>query len=128
MERSLVRVQGEASGWACTNCGWTFPIPTLLSGDDAMAAYDRLAAVKFREHKCEFDAGPPLPKAPAKRETDSGFADRARTLIKRGYKPKVAVELALDEMEIEHGRDRAFMEKVRADAEDFLRKVGKGLI
>jgi hypothetical protein len=93
-----------------------------------MAAYDRLAAVKFREHKCELDSAPPLPKEPAKRETDSGFADRARMLIKRGYKPKVAVELALDEMEIEHGRDRAFMEKVRADAEDFLRKVGKGLI
>jgi hypothetical protein len=128
MERSLVRVQGEASGWACTNCGWTFPIPTLLSGDDAMAAYDRLAAAKFREHECEFDAGFPTANEPAKQEADSGFAERARMLIKRGYKPKVAVELTLDEMEIEHGRNRTFMEKVRADAEDFLRKVGKGLI
>jgi hypothetical protein len=128
MERSLVRVQGEASGWACTNCGWTFPIPTLLSGDDAMAAYDRLAAAKFRDHKCEFDAGFPVSNEPAKREADSGFAERARMLIKRGYKPKVAVELTLDEMEIEHGRDRTFMEKVRADAEDFLWRVGKGLI
>ena len=128
MERSLVRVQGEASGWACTNCGWTFPIPTLLSGDDAMAAYDRLAAAKFREHEGEFDAGFPTANEPAKQEADSGFAERARMLIKRGYKPKVAVELTLDEMEIEHGRNRTFMEKVRADAEDFLRKVGKGLI
>jgi hypothetical protein len=128
MERSLIRVQGEASGWACTNCGWAFPIPTLLSGDDAMAAYDRLAAAKFHDHKCELDAGFPATKEPAKREADSGFDERARMLIKRGYKPKVAVELALDEMEIEHGRDRTFMEKVRADAEDFLWRVGKGLI
>jgi hypothetical protein len=128
MERSLVRVQGEASGWACANCGWTFPIPTLLSGDDAMGAYDRLAAAKFREHKCELDARFPAAKEPAKQEADSGFAERARILIKRGYKPKVAVELTLDEMEIEHGRDRTFMEKVRGDAEDFLWKVGKGLI
>ena len=91
-------------------------------------AYDRLAAAKFREHECEFDAGFPTANEPAKQEADSGFAERARMLIKRGYKPKVAVELTLDEMEIEHGRNRTFMEKVRADAEDFLRKVGKGLI
>jgi len=31
-------------------------------------------------------------------------------------------------MEIEHGRDQKFMEKARADAEDFLMKVRKGLI
>jgi hypothetical protein len=49
-------------------------------------------------------------------------------LIKRGYKPKVAVELVLYEMEIEHGRDRTYMEKTRADAEDFLMRVRKGLI
>ena len=128
MERSLIRIQGDASGWACTNCGWTFPIPTLLSGDEAMAAYDRLAGAKFRDHKCEANAAFSPPKEPAKKEADTGFAERARTLIKRGYKPKVAVELTLDEMEIEHGRDRTFMEKVRTDAEDFLWKVGKGLI
>jgi hypothetical protein len=128
MQRSLIRIQGEASGWACTNCGWTFPIPTLLSGDDAMAACDRLAAAKFRDHKCEAHAAFPQPKEPAKKEADTGFAERARTLIKLGYKPKVAAELVVHEMEIEHGRDRTFMEKVRTDAEDFLWKVGKGLI
>ena len=49
-------------------------------------------------------------------------------LIKRGYKPKVAVELALQETEIEHGHDPTVMQKARADAEDFLQRVGKGLI
>ena len=67
MERSLIRIQGEASGWACTNCGWTVPVPTLLSGDDAMAAYDRLAAAKFRDHKCEAHAAFPRPRNPPRR-------------------------------------------------------------
>lgn len=128
MERSLYRVQGDSDGWACSNCGWTFPVPTLLTGGEAMAAYDRLAAVKFREHKCEVEAGLSATKEVTERNADSAVAERARMLIKRGYKPKVAVELALDEMEIEHGRNPSYMEKARADAEDFLMKVRKGLI
>jgi hypothetical protein len=128
MERSLFRVQGEAGGWACSNCRWRLPVPTLLSGEEAMAAYDRLAAAKFREHKCELEPTFPSAQDPAKRQADSGFAERARTLIKRGYKPKVAVELVLHELEIEHGRDRSFMERARADSEDFLDRIRKGLI
>ena len=64
----------------------------------------------------------------AKRDVDSAFVERARMLIKRGYKPKVAVELALQETEIEHGHDPTMMKKARADAEDFLQRVGRGLI
>ena len=64
----------------------------------------------------------------AKRNVDTAFVERARTLIKRGYKPKVAVELVLQETEIEHGNDPKFMEKARADAEDFLQRVRTGLI
>jgi len=93
-----------------------------------MAAYDRLAAAKFREHKCEVEPGSPAPSEPAKRAAGTAFTERARTLIKRGYKPKVAAELVLHEMQIEHGRDQDFMEKARADSEDFLWKVSKGLI
>ena len=93
-----------------------------------MAAYDRLAAAKFREHKCEVETSSPAASEPAKRAAGTAFAERARTLIKRGYKPKVAAELVLHEMQIEHGHDRNFMEKARADAEDFLWKVSKGLI
>jgi len=48
--------------------------------------------------------------------------------IERGYTPKVAVELILQEMEVEHGRYSKVMEKARADAEDFLLRVRKGLI
>ena len=60
--------------------------------------------------------------------TDNTFSDRAQALIKRGYKPKIAVELALQEIEMEFGHKPALMEKARADAEDFLRRVSKGLI
>jgi hypothetical protein len=128
MERSLFRVQGDSGGWACSNCRWKFPVPTLLAGEEAMAAYDRLAAAKFRDHKCDAEASSSPAQEPIKRNVGSPFAESARLLIKRGYKPKVAVELVLHEMEIEHGRDQEFMEKARADAEDFLMKVRKGLI
>jgi len=60
--------------------------------------------------------------------TDNTFSDRAQALIKRGYKPKIAVELALQEIEMEFGHKPALMEKARTDAEDFLLKVRKGLI
>jgi hypothetical protein len=128
MERSLFRVEGDAKGWACSNCRWRFPVPTLLSGEEAMAAYDRLAAVKFREHKCEAEGGFSDAKEVTKRDAGTLFAERARVLIKRRYKPKVAVELVLHEMAIEQGNNPRTMEKARADAEDFLLRVRKGLI
>jgi hypothetical protein len=127
MERSLIWIEGEANGWSCSNCTWKFPVPTLLSGDEAMGAYDRLAAAKFRDHKCEAQAN----SAPEKKDlepADNSFADRAKMLIKRGYKPKVAVELVLQEIEMEHGHKPSLMDKARTDAEDFLRRVSKGLI
>jgi hypothetical protein len=128
MVRSLIWVEGDAKGWACSNCSWRFPVPTLLSGEEAKGAYDRLAAGKFREHKCEAETSLSAAKPETKRDADAPFAERARMLIKRGYKPKVAVELALHEMEFEQGNDSRMMEKARADAEDFLLRVRKGLI
>jgi len=62
------------------------------------------------------------------RVADTAFADRARMLIQKGYTPKVAVELVLHEMEFEQGNNSNAMEKVRADAEEFLRKTRRGLI
>ena len=129
MVRFLIWIEGDANGWACSNCRWRFPVPTLLSGGEARDAYDRLAAVKFREHKCEAETS----LSAAKRETkgsaaDTAFADRARVLIKRGYTPKVAVELVLQETEVEHRNDPRIMERARADAEDFLQRARKGLI
>lgn len=46
----------------------------------------------------------------------------------RRYTPKVAVELALHEMEFELGSSSGTMEEAHAEAEEFLRRVGKGLI
>ena len=67
-----------------------------------MGAYTRLAAVKFREHKCEAETSLSAAKQETKRSVAaSAFTERARVLIKRGYTPKVAVELALQETEVD---------------------------
>jgi hypothetical protein len=128
MVRFLIWIEGDANGWACSNCRWRFPVPTLLSGEDAKSAYDRLAAVRFREHKCEVEASVSAAKQETEGDAGTTFAERARLLIKRGYTPKVAVELVLYETEIEHGNGSQMMEKARADADDFLFRVRKGLI
>ena len=103
-------------------------MPTLLSGEEAKGAYDRLAAAKFRQHLCEAATGLSASMPETTRGASTAFVERARALIKRGYKPKVAVELVLQETEIEHGNDPKMMERARADAEDFLQRVRKGLI
>ena len=128
MERALIWIGGDAKGWVCAKCRWKFPVPTLLTGEEAKGAYDRLAAAKFREHRCE--AGTSFFAAEPETKLDTGvpFAERARTLIKRGYTPKIAAGLVLHEMEFEHSSNSTMMEKARADAEDFLLKVRKGLI
>jgi len=128
MARFLMWIEGDENGWACSNCRWRFPVPTLLRGEEAKGAYDRLAAVKFREHSCEPDTRLSSEKQGTTQYADTAFTDRVRKLIKRGYTPKVAVELALQETEVEYRNDPRIMEKARADAEDFLQKARKGLI
>jgi hypothetical protein len=128
MVRSLIWIEGDEYGWACSNCQWSFPVPTLLCGEEAKGAYDRLAAGKFREHKCEAETSLLAAEQEPKRDADTAFAERARMLIKRGYTLKVAVELVLHEMEFEHGNDSRMIKNARADAEDFLLRVRKGLI
>ena len=128
MERALIWVGGDAKGWACSKCHWKFPVPTLLAGEEAKGAYDRLAAAKFREHKCETGISFFSTEQETKLDTGVPFVERARMFIKRGYTPKVAAELVLHEMEFEHSSNPTIMEKARAEAEDFLLKVRKGLI
>jgi len=128
MLRSLIWIDGEGNGWACSNCQWRFPVPTLLSGDEAKAAYDRLATGRFREHTCQTETSLSAPQEETPQDSGIAFAERARMLIKRGYKPKVAVELVLHEMEFELGNDPRLIGKARADAEEFLARVRKGLI
>lgn len=128
MERFLTWTEGDEKGWACSNCRWKFPVPALLSEGEAKAAYDRLAAVKFREHQCEDLSALSAASQEPKWDAANAFAERARMLIKRGFTPKVAVDLVLHETEIEHRQDSRMMEKARADAEHFLLQIRKGLI
>ena len=90
-------------------------------------AYDRATDTKFHEHQREGETRSAQEQA-TQRTADTAFADRARMLIKRGYTPKVAVELVLHEMEFEQGNNSRAMEKARSDAEDFLRRARQGLI
>ncbi|MBZ5614507.1 MAG: hypothetical protein LAO23_10890 [Acidobacteriia bacterium] len=128
MERLLIWIGGDAKGWACSVCSWKFPVPTLLTGEEAKGAYDRLATAKFREHKCETGTSPFSAGPGTRLDTGVPFVERARMFIRRGYTPKVAAELVLHEMEFEHSSNSTMMEKARAEAEDFLQKVRKGLI
>lgn len=88
MERTLFWIDGDASGWACSACRWRFPVPTLLSGQEAREAYDRLATSKFQEHTCEAQTALPAATEKVSRSGDTNLAERARMFIKRGYKPK----------------------------------------
>jgi hypothetical protein len=99
----------------------------MLSGEESKAAHD-LAALQFREHTCEAKTRPSVAKPDEKRNADSVFVERARMLIKRGYTPKVAVDLVFHEMEFEHQNDPRMAEKAQADPEGFLLRVQKGFI
>ena len=63
-----------------------------------------------------------------KRDADKLSQTRARMLIMRGYKPKVPWNLCFTKRKSNTAKIRGLMEKARADAEDFLLKVRKGLI
>lgn len=110
----------ERCGWACSQCGWEYSVPSLLSDPEAKSAYDRLARAKFDEHEC---AAHPKMAAGA----EDSFTTRARKLISRGYKPKDAVELVLEEIMLEYRNEPKKVEKARADAQEFLSDLRKGL-
>jgi len=85
-----------------------------------------LAALKFDEHVCET----PLPRGPEieNTSTEPTLTDRVMKLVKVGYKPKDAVQIALDEVALEHRKDPDVMTRAHAEAEEFLRKVREGRI
>jgi hypothetical protein len=124
MARWLTWVSDQRmQGWACSQCQWTFPIPSLLSDPEAKSAYDRLATAKFQEHDCAEHGLRPT--------ADTGvesFATRARKLVTRGFKPKDAADITLQEIMLEHRNEPAVMAQARRDAEDFLRRVKEGTI
>ena len=110
----------DNNGWACSSCHWKYPVPTFLIDPEAQKAYDRLAAAKFKEHVCELPA-PHLEIEDT--STEPTFTKRVMKLLKLGYKPKDAVQIALDEIALEHRNDPGTMVQARADAQEFLQKV-----
>jgi hypothetical protein len=109
-------------GWTCSQCEWNYPLPTLLTDPEARTAYDRLAAAKFREHKCA-DHHSRLGQS----DTDS-FTARIRKLVAQGFKPKDAVELFLQEVALEYRNQPKTLAQAKAEGEDFLRRLRAGLI
>lgn len=111
-------------GWTCSQCEWNYPLPTLLNDPEARTAYDRLAAAKFREHKC---ADHLARFGDAAIDGDS-FSARIRKLVAQGFKPKDAVELMLQEVALEYRNQPATLAQAKLEGEDFLRRVRAGLI
>jgi hypothetical protein len=109
-------------GWSCSQCGWTSPLPSLLSDDEARAAFDRLATRKFQQHECG-DYG----SRASAMEGDS-FTERARKLIVRGFKPKDAAEITLQEIVFESRNDPDIAARAAAEAQNFMKRVKDGLI
>lgn len=86
-------------------------------------AYDRLAAAKFREHQCA-DHMARLEQV----EDEQSFTARIRKLVSKGFKPKDAVDLILQEVALEYRNDPKTMARAKAEGEDFLRRMKTGLI
>ena len=97
-------------------------MPTLLTDADAKTAFDRLAASKFREHKCSEHLARLGPVV------DEGFSSRIRKLISQGFKPKDAVELMLQEVALEYRGQAKVLEQAKSEGEDFLRRMKAGVI
>ena len=118
--RSLMWVSDKhLTGWACSKCDWTFPLPSLLSDPEAKKAYDRLASAKFQRHDCATH------RTVASLAAEN-FINRAKGLVMRGFKPKDAAEIAAWEIMFENDHDPDIARKVQIEAQDFLRRVKEG--
>ncbi len=124
MPRQLAWISHERlSGWACSDCGWTFPVPPLLTAaQEANSAYNRLAYAKFQEHECD-KYGQPQSLA-----SSEDFAARTRRLVMRGFKPKDAVDVTLQEIRLECRNNPSAIKRAEEDADNFLLRVKQGFI
>ena len=123
MNRSAIWITvANFRGWGCSECDWNYPVPTLLSEREAMSAYDRLSLAKFRDHEC---AEHPPRRASA---TAPSITERIRRLAARGYKPKDAIDLVLQEVQLEFRDTPEVLQAAHEEAEEFLRRVRKGII
>lgn len=133
----MVRIPARVARRMGTQYGFQF---TALSPDQRAAirsavrdlpetdAGDQLAGARLRKQHSESETGVSTPGQATEWNTGTSFADRARMLIKRGYTPKVAVELVLHELEVEQGNNSRIMDKAHSDAEEFLAKLRRGVI
>jgi hypothetical protein len=122
-KRTIVWVKDDVfQGWICSVCEWNSALPTLLSAPEAKTAYDRLAEGKFHQHLCE--DYPPRQSS----TQEVSFTPRLIKLVAQGFKPKDAVEILIQEVELESRRDPKLLQQARADGEDFLRRVRQGLL
>jgi len=109
-------------GWICSDCEWNSAIPALLGDPEARSAFDRLSSGKFREHNCsDFPKRNFSPRA-------ASVTERMRILVKRGYKPKDAADLVLQEISLEHRQQTGILKQAQDEAQDFLRRVREGII
>jgi hypothetical protein len=124
MARFLIWMdEGDIKGWRCSNCDWMFPLPTLLEDDEARKAYDRLGAAKFKEHVCESSA---RQQAAASSKAPS-FAERARALVMRGYKPRMPWPLFLMRLLSNRVTTRRLWRKLKQSAITSCSRSEKGV-
>ena len=117
MARVLTWVSDQhLTGWACSACDWTYPLPSLLSDPEARKAYDRLASAKFQRHDCARHRS-------VTSLDPASFIARAKGLVMRGFKPKDAAEIAAREIMFENDHDPDIARKVQIEAQDFLRRM-----
>jgi len=122
MSRWISWVSDEhLTGWACSQCDWTYELPALLRDPRAKSAFDRLASAKFKAHHCSDHNVRAAP-------VQDSFAERARKLLIRGFNPEDAAEITLQEIGFENHNDPDIAEQAHRDAAAFLRRVKGGLI
>ena len=123
MARSMIWVADpDFHGWICSDCEWNSAIPALLGDPEARSAFDRLSSGKFRDHNCsDFLKRNFSPRA-------ASVTERMRNLVKRGYKPKDAADLVLQEISLEYRQQTGILKQAQDEAQDFLRRVREGII
>jgi hypothetical protein len=123
MARSMMWIADpDFHGWICSDCEWNSAVPTLLQDPEARGAFDRLASGKFRGHNCAEHPARNASNRPA------SLTERMRILVKRGYKPKDAAELVLQEISLEFREQKGILKQAEAEAVEFLRRVREGII
>ena len=122
MARALTWVSDQRlTGWTFPGVAGRFLFRRFLKDPEARKAYDRLASAKFQRHDC------------ATHQSSASFApesfiNRTKGLVMRGFKPKDAAEIAAREIMFENDHDPDIARKVQIEAQDFMRRVKKGLI